>query len=479
MDTITPKNAVPSTVLLQQHVLFDLIQTRLALTLDEHRRMDLVRILEDLIASGEITHLQDLILTLSQQPTTSSLWQKIIRVATIGETYFFRDANQLNALRMSVLPRLIEEHRNRGLLQLRIWSAGCSTGEEPYTLAILLRDLIPDFSSWNITILATDLNVSNLERAQAGNYRAWSFRAETPPEVRKRWFVEEQGAYRIERSIREMVTFGPLNLASDEYPSFANNTTDMDVILCRNVLIYFDNETVASVISRFHQALSPGGWLVLGHSEAGHVMNQNFEPRNFENAVLHQKRLQTENREPFASVAPKPESFFTPAAPVAKAVSRPVRTPSFTDHKTTGQLPSVSPLPQQDPWELARKFADRGQWAEALRWLAEAEKQNKMRPEVYHLRGVIEMQQKEYDKALASYRQAIYCDSSFILAHFALGELYEKQGNFRKALYQWGQAQAILVNLPPEEPIAFSGDLTVEMLTGILQYRLDTLPIKS
>jgi chemotaxis protein methyltransferase CheR len=139
----------------------------------------------------------------------------------------------------------------------------------------------------------------------------------------------------------------------------------------------------------------------------------------------------------------------------------------------------MSPLPQQDPWELAQRHADRGQWVDALRWLAEAEKKNKMRPEVYHLRGVIEFQQKEFDKALSSLRQAIYCDGNFVLAHFTLGELYEKQGNFKKAFYQWNQAQTILATLLPEQPIAFSGDLTVEILLGILQYRLESLPIKS
>ena len=163
-----------------QHRLFDLIQSRLALTLDEHRGADVVRTVEDLIASGELRHFDDVITTLSQQPLSHWLWEKFIRIATINETYFFRDRSQLNALQFTVLPALIEERRRQERLQLRLWSAGCSSGEEPYSLAIMLREMLPDFSSWGITILATDLNAGNLERARNGLYRSWSFRTETP-----------------------------------------------------------------------------------------------------------------------------------------------------------------------------------------------------------------------------------------------------------------------------------------------------------
>lgn len=466
------KTIMASTRLTETEQFFDIIQTRLALALDEHRRLEVLRAADELMATREIAHVQDLIRILSEQPTTHPFWQKVIQIATIGETYFFRDLDQLNALRYTVLPNLIEQRRKQGRLQLRLWSAGCSTGEEPYSLAILLRSLIPDIGDWNITILATDLNISNLERARTGIYRTWSFRAETPEEVRRRWFIEEQGNYRIDPSIRSMVTFAQLNLASGDYPSYANNTLEMDIIVCRNVLIYFDNLTTAATIARFQGALRPEGWLVLGHAEAGHMMNHKFQPHNFENAVIYQKLVPVEQPLPVTSTHPQ---------------TRPLSSPTYAGRPTTGRLMPIpvgekktAPLPvisaPADPLEQAQRAADREQWDEALRWLAEAEKKQMMRPEIHYLRGVVELHQKELDKALISLRRAIYCDNRFVLAHFVLGELYEKQGYYRKASYQWSQAQSILGSLPQEAPVAFSNDLTVEILSGLLQYRLNNLP---
>jgi chemotaxis protein methyltransferase CheR len=278
----------------EQQLLLNFIQTRVALTLDEHRRMEVLRVAQDLIASGSINHPQRLIETLSNLPINHALWQTIIRVATISETYFYRDRNQLDALQFKVLPGLIEERRRAGWNHLRLWSAGCSTGEEPYTLAMILHDLIPDISAWDITILATDLNASNLERAENGHYRSWSFRDETPPNLRERWFTEEQDGYRVRPSLRKMVTFAQHNLASDTYVSFGSAMREMDVIMCRNVLIYFDRDTSAAVVARFHDTLRPNGWLILGATESAALANPDFKPLFLENALLYEKKATAE-----------------------------------------------------------------------------------------------------------------------------------------------------------------------------------------
>lgn len=484
-----------------QHLLFDIIQSRLALTLDEHRGADVLRTVEELIAAGELRHMDDAVALLTQQPLSHWLWEKFIRIATINETYFFRDRSQLNALQYTVLPALIEERRRQNRLQLRLWSAGCSSGEEPYSLAIMLQELLPDFSAWGITILATDLNAANLERARSGLYRSWSFRSETPLAVRQRWFTPEADGFRIDRSIRQMVTFGQLNLASGDYPSITNGTMSMDLILCRNMLIYFDNQTVADVIGRFHGALTPDGWLVLGHSESGHMTNQDFEPRNFENAVLYRKgarpivretpvRSATGTLPPLSTRLPKTAplaktgtlsslSSASKTGPLSKTGTLSSRLPKTAPLST--RLPRTAPLAppsQVDPLEQARRAADAEQWAEALRWLSEAEMKHKLSPEVHYLRGVVEIQQQEIDKGIASLRRALYCDNTFAMAHFALGEVYEKQSNYRKASSEWSQAQIVLAYLRPEDPVACGGDLTVEMLRGLVQFRLDNLPNK-
>jgi chemotaxis protein methyltransferase CheR len=458
------------------HPLLELVESRLALVLNDHRVTDIMKVVEGLRSDGQICGAQDLANRLSALATTHPLWQHVIRVATIGETYFFRDRSQIDALWDSVLPDLISERIRTGRRHLSLWSAGCSTGEEPYSLAIMLRELIPDIQNWNIRILATDLNNNHLDRAEQGLYRAWSFRSETPSAIRERWFNEEVGGLRIDPAIRKMVTFAPLNLAGSVYLCQDAPIRDMDVVLCRNVLIYFDRSTVSATIKRFHDSLGDNGWLVIGHSESAHMANQPFEVRNFVGAVLFQKVPKQTPFEPqFIEQADRaPVSKPTLLAPViaqptATTVAR--REPKVAVESAKNDKP--------DPWKQAYDAANKEDWTGALEWLEAAEVTHKLRPEVHYLRGIVEMQQGEIEKALASLRRAIYCKHEFVLAHFTIGEIFEKVGQAKKAASHWKQAQQILAELPPDQPIESSDSLTVEMLTTVLEYRLENLTGKS
>src|SRR5207247_1807290 len=128
----------------------------------------------------------------------SILWQELLQAVTIGETYFFRNQDQFNALRNEVLPQIIDKRRKSGVKQIRIWSAGCASGEEIYSVAILLRELLPDIANWSILLLGTDINAASLERARRGSYRTWSFRNETPDYLRPRWFRHDGDNYQLD-----------------------------------------------------------------------------------------------------------------------------------------------------------------------------------------------------------------------------------------------------------------------------------------
>ncbi len=337
---------------------------------------------------------------------------------------------------------------------------------------MILRDLIPDINSWDIRILATDLNSNHLERARGGLYRSWSFRSETPSTCQHQWFVQEDGRYRIDASIRNMVTFEQLNLADGEYTVNKQPIVQMDLIICRNVLIYFDKQTVSNVIKRFHNTLSDTGWLVLGHSESSHMANHAFETHNYEGAVLYQKRhpqpsiphitAEVERREPVS----KPKLLAPPIARKKTTLEFPVQ----TEHKQTSILTD-----KLDPWTLAHYAANRENWEEALEWLREAENENIMRPEVHYLRGIVELHQNEIDKSVASMRRAIYCKNEFVLAHFTLGEIFEKLGHPKKTANHWSQARKFLSQMEPSHIIEYSDKLTVEMLDTVLEYRLSIL----
>ncbi|HEY6838762.1 MAG TPA: protein-glutamate O-methyltransferase CheR [Geobacteraceae bacterium] len=185
---------------------------------------------------------------------------------TVGETYFWREEKSLDALREEVIPALMRA-RSGDERHLRIWSAGCSSGEEPYSIAILLHRMGTALRDWRVTIHATDINPRALARAREGIYGEWSFRT-TPAWVRNGYFRRRSdGKLEVIPEIRTMVEFAYLNLADDVYPLLFNNTNAMDLILCRNVLMYFAPELAQKVVSRFHRCLVAGGWLVVSPCE--------------------------------------------------------------------------------------------------------------------------------------------------------------------------------------------------------------------
>src|SRR5689334_6862341 len=162
------------------------------------------------------------------------LAQLVAAVAT-NETYFFRTAAHFAALKDYLLPELIEKKKAQGARTLRIWSAGCSTGEEPYSIAILLLEHFPELLSWDIQILANDIDVDALESAAEGVYRPWSFRGVSAALMTKYWRALDGDRLRIAERARSLVGFSALNLVTDAYPSSANGTRDVDIIFCRNV----------------------------------------------------------------------------------------------------------------------------------------------------------------------------------------------------------------------------------------------------
>ncbi len=203
---------------------------------------------------------------------------------TTNETYFFRESPQLRAFAEELLPELRTTLANRK--SLRIWSAGCSTGEEPYTIAMLLLESGDWWRDWQVEILGSDINQRVLHTARKGVYKKTSHRVSTP-EMMKKYFVEEgKGDYRIIDAVRELVSFSYVNLLDPFKTSLINN---MDIIFCRNVIIYFDREAKKKVVESFHDKLRDGGYLLLGHSESLINLSNAFVLRTLKNDMVYQK----------------------------------------------------------------------------------------------------------------------------------------------------------------------------------------------
>jgi chemotaxis protein methyltransferase CheR len=265
---------------------YELIQMRTGIRVGENRREILAQALMESLESVKSTSLNQLLLYLQGAQTDSEVWNNLIRKITIGETYFFRDSDTIESLRRYILPDLISRHQTDRTL--RLWSAGCATGEEPYTLAILLRQILFDIDQWKILILATDINRQFLSQAIAGCYRAWSFR-ETDPAIQSAYFTRDSDTFTLEPAVREMVTFAYHNMAEDNYPSPTNQTCNLDMILCRNVTIYLPNSLIQDIANRFYQCLSNGGWLIVGPSETHLEIYRQFQTIHFDRAIVYQK----------------------------------------------------------------------------------------------------------------------------------------------------------------------------------------------
>ena len=205
---------------------------------------------------------------------------------TVGETYFFREKRSLEVFENDIIPELI---RTRTGKVIRIWSAGCATGEEPYSIAIMLSKLMAGLEKWNVEILATDLNSKVLQKASAGIYGAWSFRA-TPPSVRSAYFEAVEGnRWAVRPAVKKMVTFAQLNLMDDSLPPLANSSNGFDVIFCRNVLMYFTPVGRRKVVQQLYRALSSDGWLIVSPAETSQELFSEFATVASGDVTLYRK----------------------------------------------------------------------------------------------------------------------------------------------------------------------------------------------
>ncbi|HEY1793203.1 MAG TPA: CheR family methyltransferase [Opitutaceae bacterium] len=386
------------------------------------------------------------------QPPSQSRLEALARHLTVGETYFFRDRRAFEALTGTILPE-IARARGEGR-SLRMWSAGCCTGEEAYSLAIALRQAVPDLADWQVTLLATDLNPEYLRKAKQGEYGEWSFR-DAPAGFKESYFtVCSRGRYRIRPDIAQMVTFDHLNLASDEGPP------GMDVIFCRNVFMYFTPGQAANAIARLHRALADTGVLLVGPSESSQALFPQFGARNFPGATAYVKHRPARPATMGAGSPPPPGGLSeTRGRPAPRPAAPPARPAYAATHP--------APVPP-DFRGQARGFADRGNLAEALASCEDWLRADKLNPAGHYLRAVVRIEQGDDEDARRSLRRALYLDPQFVMAHVALGNLDRAAGRLGAAQRHFAAAQQLLARRPQEEALPESDGLTAGRLADTL-----------
>jgi chemotaxis protein methyltransferase CheR len=267
-------------------LLRDLIYNYSGLFFSEDNRYLLERRLSPRLAQRQLLNFHDYYYYLKYDVSRDQELSDIMDTLTTNETYFFRESFQLKAFTDEIIPEIVKVKAKNSDKIIRIWSAGCSTGEEPYTIAMLLLDK-PELAGWKIEIIGTDISQRVLHHARKGVYGNSSFRV-TEPHYKSRFFQDQDGGFRVGDQIRELVTFSRLNLYDSSRYLFLGK---MDIIFCRNVIIYFDMLAKKRVIESFYNTLLPGGFLLLGHSESLMNITTAFRLRHFKNDMVYEKPL--------------------------------------------------------------------------------------------------------------------------------------------------------------------------------------------
>ncbi|MDX1763894.1 MAG: protein-glutamate O-methyltransferase CheR [bacterium] len=262
----------------------ELIYKHCGLAFDEQSRYLLEKRLSNRLIKHQISDFQRYYHFLMYDRNRDQELKEIIDLLTVNETYFFREDRQLKAFSQEILPEISERKKAERSRSLRIWSAGCSTGEEPYTLAILILQT-GLFRDSDVEIFASDISQRVLKVARKGEYKASSFRTTDPYYIRK-YFTQVGETSRIIDPVRRLVNFGYLNLF--DHGRIAMLGT-MDLIFCRNVIIYFDKEAKQKVMLQFEQRLRKGGYLLLGHSESLINISNAFRLKHLKHDMVYEK----------------------------------------------------------------------------------------------------------------------------------------------------------------------------------------------
>lgn len=433
----------------------------------------------------------------SETAISQQEWEKIAMMMTIPESYLFRDQGQISLLKTRILPELI--NNNQGQKKLRIWSAGCSTGEEPFTIGIILKQLIPDLENWDILILGTDINPEVIKKAKIGAYNNWSFRS-VDAEIKKKFFHHQGTEWYIDQQIRRLVKFEIGNLMADNFPNYTSEINNMDLIICRNVFIYFEQTAILSVVEKFYQTLKPYSYLMTGHAE---VLGENlgkFKVNIFPESIIYQRQENLDkNFNHVVNVFPKQPEQKVILPPIDLGVKRTIEN-SFQPQVKTEQKPDIFQLLIEtkelfkqkryleamgknqliiklEPnnfaanYLMAEIYANLANYNQAVYYCNLAIVINSLAVEPYYLLAHIAEEQGNSEKAKVFLKRVIYLEPSSIYAYWELSCIYQKEGDLNKAEKMRHVALEMLEKLPSNTIIDPEGKIIARDLINQIKRR--------
>ena len=419
-------------------------------------------------------------------PEGETEWAALEAEITIGETFFFRYAEQFAALRDTILPGLLATRAQER--RLRIWSAGCSTGAEPYSIAILLHELLGvALPSWDIAITGTDISADALAVAREAEYGRWALRT-MPAEDRIRWFrhtpakpgATREGGYRLRPEFRAMVRFERQNLLGLTDGTVPETVSGFDLILCRNVLIYFSAETVFRIVRGFGDRLAPGGWLLIGHAEPNPAFAGWLSPVNLPGTVAYRRHDEPALPVEADSVAAKtPLGIRLPDLTPPAIVERPITplaalpvadiAPAPPDAPPPESIAPVAPQPTESLLTRIRALADAGDTAQAWRALGEALAADPTDAGLRFYEGLLALGLGREPEAERAFRGALFIDRDFVMAHYQLGLFLNARGRPRPARRALDNALRLAQGMPPQAVLPEGDGVTAGEMVGVIR----------
>jgi chemotaxis protein methyltransferase CheR len=478
-----------------------LVEERLGLSCADWQAERLPSLLHERMRKGHFSDPDAYLEQLSSPDPSRKELGALAEQLTVGETYFFREHRQVDALFHVAVPHLLK--RRQAGAPLRFLSAGCSSGEEAYTLALALRQYSDDVGPINATILGIDMNPAALKKARQGSYSAWSLRA-TPDRIRNKWFVPSGDGFRLRPEIRSMVAFDQRNLLTEDISFWKPGA--FDIVFCRNVTIYFSPDATRAVVARIERSIVPGGFLFLGHSETLRGISDQFELMHTHETFYYRRKdlVRPAGSEPpsfrgfdrargagdlssgfdaeswvsaIQKSAERIEAFTRQLEGLPQPPSERSRSAGEAARRATLQralelfraerfeealslLTAMRAAPPPDPdVELltAVIYCNQGLFSEAERICVEATRDEARGATAHYLLGLCREHEGDRRRAMEHHARAVQLDPSFAMPHLHLGLLARRAGDAHTARAEMKLAADLVARERADRILLFGG----------------------
>ncbi|MDF1654267.1 MAG: hypothetical protein P1U34_04060 [Coxiellaceae bacterium] len=455
------------------------IENKFGIVIQSHQTDSLEKYLIRICGTKDYSNIDEYLNKLCFDSGNSPLIKDLCANITVDESYFFRDQSQMDFLQQAFLPELIRKRRAEGRHELRIWSAGCSNGQELYTLLIMLDMLLPDNELWDIYAIGTDINEEVLARARAGKYSYLSFRT-TPESIQSAYFEPADGAQsELIYQVRKIAKFSHLNLKEfDRYPLVVNCKTGIDLILCRNVFIYLDYDVVTKIIASFLKCMDKDSILMLGPSDIIHNQIEGAELCRNKGVIYYkQAKEHIDKQVKVEKTFEKKQTIYPIISDTLPSSEKEVSAKSINcqsvDSVSEGAVEKEEVLEVSTLQKIALQCANSAEYEKGLEMIEKCIQQDEFDADSYYIKGLISLGLKKFSDAGAFFKSALFLRNQFPEAAYQLSVCMKLQGDVDSGRKMMASALTMANDLDPEKNLIDMPGVTISEFREVLKDEIE------